>query len=59
MIARSEISVDHATDIIEYSEAAARYEYMDRAAGSRADGLTTEELTAVAAAFGVSSKVIP
>ena len=31
-------SVDHATDIIEYAEAAARYEYMDHAAGSLADG---------------------
>lgn len=59
VISRSEISVDHAADIIEYAEAAARYEYMNLAAGCRADGLTAEELRAVAKAFGVSSKLIP
>ena len=59
VMSRSYVSVDHATDIIEYAEAAARYEYMDLAAGSRADGLTREELEAIAGAFGVSSKVLP
>jgi rhamnulose-1-phosphate aldolase len=59
VMSRSLISVDHAVDIIEYAEAAARYEYMDLATSSRADGLTLEELSAIAAAFGVSSKLIP
>jgi rhamnulose-1-phosphate aldolase len=59
VMSRSNSSVDHATDIIEYSEAAARYEYMDLAAGTHADGLTAEELIAVAEAFGVSSNLIP
>jgi rhamnulose-1-phosphate aldolase len=59
VMSRSHISADHATDIIEYAEAAARYEYMDLAAGTRADGLTLEELIAVAKAFGVSSQLIP
>jgi rhamnulose-1-phosphate aldolase len=42
VMSRSEISVDHATDIIEYAEAAARYEYMDLAANGRAEDLTVE-----------------
>ena len=59
MMSRSYLSVDHATDIIEYAEAAARYECMDLASGSRAVGLTVDELSAVARAFGVSSKLSP
>jgi rhamnulose-1-phosphate aldolase len=58
VMSRSYISVDHATDIIEYAEAAARYECMDLASGSRAEGLTAEELSAIAGAFGVSSKIL-
>jgi rhamnulose-1-phosphate aldolase len=42
VISRSEISADHATDIIEYAEAAARYEYMDLAANGCAEVLPVE-----------------
>ena len=59
VMSRSHTSVVHAADMIEYAETAARYEYMDLAASCRADGLTVEELSAVARAFGISSNLIP
>jgi rhamnulose-1-phosphate aldolase len=59
VMARSDRSLLKAVDLVEYAEAAARYEYMDLAANGRADGLSAEELGAVARAFGVSTKLIP
>ena len=50
VVARSLHSVADAADLIEYAEAAARYEYMDLAGGGKADGLTEEELRAIAEA---------
>jgi rhamnulose-1-phosphate aldolase len=42
VMSRSYVSVDHATDIIEYAEAAAHYEYMDLVASGRAEDLPVE-----------------
>jgi rhamnulose-1-phosphate aldolase len=56
VMARSDISAVRAADIIEYAEAAAHYEYMDLVAHSQADGLTPEELSAVAEVFGVKGR---
>lgn len=58
VIARSAKSVMQAADFIEYAESAARYEYMDLAAGGKADGLTQEELRAIVEAFGVQSGLV-
>ncbi len=41
-----------ASDLVEYAEAAARYEALDLQAGGPADGLTIAELRAVAQRFG-------
>jgi rhamnulose-1-phosphate aldolase len=58
VMARSDISAQRAADRIEYIETAARYEYMDLVAGGRAEGLTTDELRAVARAFDVPTTLV-
>jgi rhamnulose-1-phosphate aldolase len=55
VMARSDRSVTRAADRIEYIEAAAAFEYMDMVAGSRAAGLTDEEIRTVLAAFNAQS----
>jgi len=55
VMARSDRSVTGAVDRIEYAETGARYEYLDLAAGGRAEGLTREEISAVATTFGIDS----
>ena len=54
-MSRSDISVTRAVDRVEYAETGAKYEYMNLAAGGRAERLTDDEIAAVAAAFGVDS----
>jgi rhamnulose-1-phosphate aldolase len=58
LMARSDHSATKAADLIEYAETAARYEYMDLVAGRRAEGLTADELRAVAAAFDVPTTLV-
>jgi rhamnulose-1-phosphate aldolase len=58
VMARSAHSVARAADLIEYMETAARYEYMNLLAGSRAEGLTQDELRAVVQSFNVSTSLL-
>lgn len=58
VMARSDQSVTRAADRIEYAETAARYEYMDLVNGSKAEGLTRDELHAVVKAFNVPTTLI-
>jgi len=58
VMARSAHSVARATDLIEYVETAARYEYMNLVAGNRAEGLTEDELRAVVQSFNVSTPLL-
>lgn len=44
VLARSDRSAAHAADLIEYAEAAARYEFMNLQSGELADGLSVEEI---------------
>jgi rhamnulose-1-phosphate aldolase len=57
VMARSEISVSRAADRIEYAETAARYEYMNLANHGAADGLSADELRAIATNFGVVQRI--
>ena len=57
VITRSDISVNNATDLIEYSETGARYEYMNLVNAEQAEGLSQEELRAICTAFSVSQKL--
>jgi rhamnulose-1-phosphate aldolase len=58
VLARSDVSVTRAADLIEYLEAAARYEYMDLVTGGKGDGLTRDELRAVVDAFDVQTTLV-
>lgn len=56
VMARSDLSVTRATDRIEYAETGARYEYMNLLAGGIAEGLTRDEVRAVASEFEIDSR---
>jgi rhamnulose-1-phosphate aldolase len=58
VMARSDRSATKAADLIEYAETAAHYEYMDLVAGGRGEGLTADELRAVARAFAVPTTLV-
>jgi rhamnulose-1-phosphate aldolase len=58
VMARSDFSVTRAADLIEYIEAAARYEYMDVVTGGKGEGLTRDELRAVVDAFHVQTTLL-
>ncbi|RJP34845.1 MAG: rhamnulose-1-phosphate aldolase [Actinobacteria bacterium] len=53
VMARSAISLGEACDLVEYAETAARYEHLDLCSGVSGEGLSTEEILAVCAAFGI------
>lgn len=57
VVARSDISVKRATDRIEYAETAARYEYLDLANHSLAQGLTVEEIRDICATFNITQNI--
>lgn len=56
-MARSDISVKRAADLIEYLETGAHYEVLNLNAGEPADGLSPEEIRAIAKAFGVEQTI--
>jgi rhamnulose-1-phosphate aldolase len=58
VMARSDQSVTKAADRIEYAETAALYEYMDLVNGSKAEGLTIDELREVVRAFNVPTNLV-
>ncbi len=58
VMARSDISITKAADRIEYAETAARYEYMDLVNGSKAEGLSLDELREVVRAFNVPTTLV-
>lgn len=53
VMARSDGSIEHACDLIEYAEAGARYECMNLSNGEQGEGLTAEEIRAICEAYGV------
>ncbi|MBD7958101.1 class II aldolase/adducin family protein [Microbacterium sp. Sa4CUA7] len=55
VMARSDLSATRAVDRVEYAETGAKYEYMNLTGGGQAEGLSLEEIRAVAQAFGVTS----
>lgn len=58
VVARSPLGPQAVADLIDYAETAASYEATDIVAGRPADGLTSDELRAVARRFGVSEVLI-
>lgn len=57
VVARSDDSVLHALDLIEYAEAAARYETLNLSTGEKADGLSPGEIRQICEAWGVTQHI--
>ncbi len=57
VIARSTLPLQHALDLIEYLEAAAKYEYMNLLAKDVAEGLKEEEISALCDAFRLNQNI--
>jgi rhamnulose-1-phosphate aldolase len=57
VVSRSEKTTKRAADGIEYAEAAARYEYLNLAAGERSKGLSPEEIRLICSSIGVNQTV--
>lgn len=57
VISRSDVSIQRAADLVEYAEAAAKYEYLNLAAGEIAEGLSAEEIREICKAFDVNQDI--
>ncbi|NPV75474.1 MAG: rhamnulose-1-phosphate aldolase [Anaerolineae bacterium] len=58
VLARSDDSIEQAADLIEYTETAAQYEYMNILAGSPAGGLTVEEMHLICKMYSVQPEIL-
>ena len=57
LMARSDVSVKRASDRIEYAETAARYEYLNLTTNEQGQGLSSDEIRAICAAFNVEQDI--
>jgi rhamnulose-1-phosphate aldolase len=57
VIARADDSVMHACDLIEYAETAARYEYLNLAAGEPSQGLSPEQIRSICESAAVQQSI--
>jgi rhamnulose-1-phosphate aldolase len=57
VMTRSDDSIVHALDLIEYAEAAAHYEYLNLTAGEPSDGLSPEHLRAISKSWNVQQNI--
>lgn len=54
VMSRSDSAIKHACDLIDYAETAARYEMLNLMTGEQGEGLSEEQIRAVALRFGVT-----
>lgn len=57
VMSRSDLSVKRAADRIEYAETGAKYECMDLAYGSKAEGLSNEEIRAICEVWNIKQAI--
>jgi rhamnulose-1-phosphate aldolase len=57
VMARSDVSVKRAADRVEYAETAARYEYLNLAAGEIGEGLSPDEIRTICRTFHVKQDI--
>lgn len=57
VMARSDLSTAYALDLIEYAEAAARYETLNLQSGEASEGLTVEEIQRICRAFNIQQTI--
>lgn len=58
VMARSDLSVARAADLIEYAESAALFEYMDMMSGGKGEGLTVDELREIVRTYDVPTTLV-
>jgi rhamnulose-1-phosphate aldolase len=57
VMARSDVSIKHATDYIEYAEAAAKYEYLNLTIGEIGDGMSAEEIRLICKTINIQQNI--
>ena len=57
VMARSDNSIHHALDLIEYAETAAQYEYLNLTGGKTGDGLSPEQIRAICESWNVRQSI--
>jgi len=57
VVARSDDSILHALDLIEYAEAAAHYETLNLSTGEKADGLSPEQIRQICSAWNIEQAI--
>jgi rhamnulose-1-phosphate aldolase len=57
VMVRSDVSVKRAVDLVEYAEAAAKYEYLNLSAGEIGEGLTAGEIRSICKRFNVQQEI--
>ena len=57
LMARSDTTIKHAADLIDYAETAAKYEYFNLSIGEIGEGLRPDELRSICAAFKVKQNI--
>jgi len=57
VMARSDISVKHAADRLEYAETGATYEYLNLSVGEIGEGLSPDEIRAICEAFDIQQNI--
>ena len=57
LMARSDTTIKHAADLIDYAETAAKYEYFNLSIGEIGEGLSPDELRGICAAFKVKQNI--
>ena len=57
VVARSDVSIQRATDRVEYAETAAKYEYLNLTAGEIGEGLSADNLRAICQTFNIQQSL--
>lgn len=57
VMARSDLSIKHAADLVEYADTAARYEYLNLTIGEIGEGLNNDEIRVICAKFNVKQEI--
>jgi rhamnulose-1-phosphate aldolase len=58
VMARSNVSVKRAADLVEYADTAARYEYLNLSIGEIGEGLSSGEVRAICKAFNIQQSIV-
>jgi rhamnulose-1-phosphate aldolase len=57
LMVRSDVSIKHACDHIEYVDAAAKYEYLNLCAGEISEGLSADEIRSICSALNIQQDI--